>query len=149
MKTLLLVATAAFAGVVFLNQKPKPDPTLAHREQASREHRITIAMTREEVTRSLGAPEAERTTPDGQVIWTWKSGQWVKFAGRALVDSGIEGPSMTKQEAQIEAAGAQAASAQIPKPKAEPGYHYEWSPASRRWVPVRDGSSWRKSIGGG
>lgn len=34
-------------------------------------------------------------------------------------------------------------------PSIEPGYHYERSGANGNYVPVRDGSSWRRSVGGG
>ena len=33
--------------------------------------------------------------------------------------------------------------------ESKPGYHYEKSPASGNYVPVRDGTSWRRSVGGG
>ncbi len=40
--------------------------------------------------------------------------------------------------------------ASAPAAAREPsGYHYEYSPASQHYVPVRDGSSWRRSVGGG
>lgn len=90
MKTILLVVAAACAGIAFSRQQPKNDPVLTRHEQAILEHRVTLSMTREEVTRSLGAPDSERTTPDGDVIWLWKSGRWVKFTGRALVDTGLQ-----------------------------------------------------------
>lgn len=145
MKTLLTLIAVALAAGTLWNQKPQPNPILQRHEQAIAEHRVTLSMTREEVTRSLGVPDAERTTGEGDAVWTWKSGRWVKFTGRALVDSGIEAPArtaMSKVEAQIEAATPQA-----PAQRPQPGYHYEWSPASGHYVPVRDGSSWRKSVG--
>ena len=89
MKSLnLLAAVLVIAWVLWWPHKPKPDATQLRREQAIAEHRVTLAMTRDEVTRSLGVPDGTMITADGNTVWAWEAGRWVMFIGRALVDSG-------------------------------------------------------------
>ncbi len=80
---LLLFIIAAAVFIIATHNTPSP------KEKAIIEHRVTLAMTPEEVTRSWGKPDAAITTPEGKTIWGYNNGTYATFAGRTLVDSGL------------------------------------------------------------
>ena len=85
MKTMSFVTAAAICIVI---ARTDFHPLETRREKAIAEHRVTIAMTREEVERSLGHADTVVQLDETDVAWGWSRGRWVMFTGRALVDSG-------------------------------------------------------------
>ncbi|MEQ1862893.1 MAG: hypothetical protein ABMA13_23475 [Chthoniobacteraceae bacterium] len=136
MKTLFVLVLTATAAIFGL--KVHADGREADRKrEAIAQHVVTLAMTKTDVLLSRGAPVVKEPQRNGTEIWGYGDGLLVTFSKDRVIDA-------AKHELPAARRGAASPPAAVPA-----GSHYEWSPASRKYVPVGNGTSWRRSVGGG
>ena len=89
-----LVIFLAMLVLAYVLSRPDQSPQHEQKLEIERtiaEHRVTQGMSAGDVLRSLGESAVQTSTPDGRIIWGYKSGQYVIFTVNGVVGTGTLG----------------------------------------------------------